>query len=443
MTLTGLAFLLLSAAPSCSYDVVAGPGAAELVVEARFDTPSAGALSVDEGFAGFLKDVHQETRGGSLRFRYRFLLGEAARSSRQVHSAFEHDGALLAPPSVWLARPENGTSGRRCRLRVTTPPGVDFVTGLLPAPDDDGYQVDLDSIREAPYSGFGSFRRFGADVGGARLALAVASGSLGVGDDALATWLEASGRAVSTYYGRFPVPRVLVLVIPGGRRAMGYGTTLTGGGASIMLWIGARARQQDLDDDWVLVHEMVHLGFPTLPREQHWLEEGLATYVEPIARVGVRTMAPDAAWKSMLEGLPRGVPSVRAAGLDGAHSIDGLYWGGALYWFLADLEIRQQSSNRKGLPDALRAILAAGGNAMAEWEARPALAKGDAAVGGNALTGLFDRMAEQPDPVDLAALFDRLGVSLKNGAVVYDDTRPLAAIRRSIVRVPDAATPRP
>jgi hypothetical protein len=439
MMTTGLALLLLSAAPPCSYDVVAGPGGAELAVEARFDAPAAGALSVDEGFEGFLKDVHQETRGGSLRIRYRFLLGDATRSSHQVHSAFEHDGALLAPPSVWLARPENGAAGRRCQLHVTVPAGVDFVTGLMPEPGGDGYQVDLDSIREAPYSGFGSFRRQSADVGGARLELAVATGSLGVGDGALRAWLEASGRAVSGYYGRFPVPRVLVLVIPGGRRAMGYGTTLTGGGASIMLWIGAKARQQDLDDDWVLVHEMVHLGFPTLPREQHWLEEGLATYVEPIARVSVGTMTQDAAWKSMLEGLPRGVRSVGAGGLDGAHSIDALYWGGALYWFLADLEIRQQSSNHKGLPDALRGILGECGNAMAEWDARAALAKGDAALGGNALTRLFDRMAGQPDPVDLSALFDRLGVSLKNGAVVYDDTRPLAAIRRSIV----AVTPRP
>ena len=27
------------------------------------------------------------------------------------------------------------------------------------------------------------------------------------------------------------------------------------------------------------------MAFPSLPDDQHWMEEGLATYVEPIARV--------------------------------------------------------------------------------------------------------------------------------------------------------------
>jgi hypothetical protein len=80
---------------------------------------------------------------------------------------------------------------------------------------------------------------------------------------------------------------------------------------------------------------------------------------------------------------------------------------------------------------------------MAEWDARAALAKGDAAVGGNALTGLYDRMAARADPVDLPALLDRLGVTLHDGRVVYDDTQPLAAVRRSILGAPVAPTPRP
>ena len=34
----------------------------------------------------------------------------------------------------------------------------------------------------------------------------------------------------------------------------------------------------------MLVHELVHHGMPNLADEHHWMEEGLATYVEPIAR---------------------------------------------------------------------------------------------------------------------------------------------------------------
>jgi hypothetical protein len=29
---------------------------------------------------------------------------------------------------------------------------------------------------------------------------------------------------------------------------------------------------------------MVHFGFPSINRRHHWIEEGTATYVEPIAR---------------------------------------------------------------------------------------------------------------------------------------------------------------
>jgi len=456
MTPSLLAALVVLVAPTCAYDVVAGPGARELRVAARFEGFAGGALSIDDGFERFVRDLEQK-RGaswkplalagpgatlpageGPLHVRYRFLLAEAAASARDIYTAFAHEGALLAPPSTWLVRPAAVPGGQRYRLRVKAPPGVEFVTGLLHAADGDGYEAALESLGEAPYSGFGRFRRFESEVGGARLELAVASGALGPGDDALRTWLEASGRAVSGYFGRFPMPRALVLVIPGGRRAMGYGTTLTGGGASILLWIGPQASQADLRDDWVLVHEMVHLGFPTLPRKHRWLEEGLATYVEPLARVRVGTMEASAAWQSLIEGLPRGLPNSRDGGLDGSSSIGRVYWGGALYWFLADLEIRERTDNRRGLPDALRGILEAGGDAMAHWGPREALARGDAAVGLTVLTDLFDRMATKPASVDLPAVFARLGVSLRRGRVDYDDSRPLAAIRRSLAGATNA-----
>jgi hypothetical protein len=33
-----------------------------------------------------------------------------------------------------------------------------------------------------------------------------------------------------------------------------------------------------------MTHELVHMAIASLADEHHWLEEGLATYVEPIAR---------------------------------------------------------------------------------------------------------------------------------------------------------------
>ena len=48
------------------------------------------------------------------------------------------------------------------------------------------------------------------------------------------------------------------------------------------------------------------------------------------------------------------------------------------------------------------------------------------------LRELYGRLAERPGTVDLSALFARLGVRAQGGTVVFDDSAPLAHIRRSI-----------
>ena len=48
--------------------------------------------------------------------------------------------------------------------------------------------------------------------------------------------------------------------------------------------VGRDATADELAADWVLVHEMVHLALPELGRSHNWLAEGLAVYVEGIAR---------------------------------------------------------------------------------------------------------------------------------------------------------------
>ena len=42
----------------------------------------------------------------------------------------------------------------------------------------------------------------------------------------------------------------------------------------------------------------------------------------------------------------------------------------------------------------------------------------------------------KPGAVDLEAMWKRLGVHLEKGVVTYDDTAPLAAVRRSITEMP-------
>jgi hypothetical protein len=148
-------------------------------------------------------------------------------------------------------------------------------------------------------------------------------------------WISASACAVTTYYGRFPVKHLHLLIVPvQGRRAVLSGGTQGYGGAST-----------NLKRDWVMTHEMVHLAFPSVAEEHHWIEERLATYVEPIARVEAGNLEPRSVWHDLVEGLPKGLPQADDQGLDRTHTWGRTYWGGALFCTLADVEIHQHEQS--------------------------------------------------------------------------------------------------
>ena len=151
-----------------------------------------------------------------------------------------------------------------------------------------------------------------------------------------------------------------------------------------------------------MTHEMVHLAFPSVPDEHHWIEEGIATYVEPIARAQVGDLSPEIVWRELVDGLPKGLPAPGDRGLDNTHTWGRTYWGGALFCLMADIEIHRRTNNRYGLQDALRGIVRAGGNMEHDWPLARALKAGDEAIGVPVLTELYDRMKATPITPDLS-----------------------------------------
>jgi len=182
----------------------------------------------------------------------------------------------------------------------------------------------------------------------------------------------------------------------------------------------------------MLTHEMVHLAFPSVDDKHHWIEEGIATYVEPIARIHAGHLAAEQMWLDLVRDMPQGLPQPGDRGLDHTHTWGRTYWGGALFCLLADVEIRRQTSNAKGLQQALRGILDAGGDIREDWNLVDALKAGDRAVGVSVLEPLYARMKDKPVGVDLDTLWAKLGVRSDDAGVRFDDNAVLAAIRRSI-----------
>lgn len=243
-------------------------------------------------------------------------------------------------------------------------------------------------------------------------------------------WVRNAATAVSGYLGRYPVNDVSITIEPGGESAIGGG--LTRGGSSISVRLGRDASERDLQHDWVMTHEMFHLAFPTLSRRYLWMMEGLSDYLEPLARARAGQIRPQDAWREYFEGLPQGLPQDGDGGLDGSRDRDRIYWGGNLYWLLADIKIREATGNRHSVNDAIRAILAEGGNGGATWTLQRVLKVGDKATGTTVLKDLYEDLAAKPGTVDLPALWKRLGVAEQRHRIVFDDGAPLAAIRASI-----------
>jgi len=205
-------------------------------------------------------------------------------------------------------------------------------------------------------------------------------------------------------------------------------------GARCKISVGRQTALADLYNDWELTHEMIHFGFPSVENRHHWIEEGIATYVEPIARASVGILTAERVWGDMLRDMPQGLPRAGDRGLDYTHTWGRTYWGGALFCLVADVEIRKRTGNAKGLQDALRAINRAGGTIEAAWPLDRAFEIGDKAADGRTLIELYGQMASKPVAVDLPHLWEQLGVHPNGQGIALDDQAPWAAIRSGICR---------
>ncbi len=273
---------------------------------------------------------------------------------------------------------------------------------------------------------------------GANIDIRFDNDSKDISNDALLNWIKRASTAVCTYYGKFPVPQLKLQVsVRGGEGVHGGVTYPSDNGGLIRISVGATTTTSDLDTDWMLTHEMIHLAFPSMAEEHHWIEEGISTYVEPVARVQAGQLSPTTMWHDVVRDMPKGEPQSGDQGLDRTPTWGRTYWGGAMFCLVADVRIHEQTHNRKGLQDALRGILNAGGNINDDWEIEQALAVGDKATGTHVLVDLYHEMRDKPAPVDLPALWQKLGIQrAPDGAITLVNTAPLADVREAITRPP-------
>ena len=411
------------------YEVTWAQG--QLVVEAELP---AGSASLGLRAPAFVRDLRVDGAPAEdlasvacvegCRVEYRFDLDASVGEVRDAERA----GRVVATrPGHWLAAPARAPPGARFRLRVHTPKGTRFVCGLERA--GDAYVGPAQHLADTPHAAFGPLDVVPIAVPGAQVTLALEAGRLAVPRAVVEAWVQREASRVGRYLGRFPVRDALVLALPVGRDDIPFGTAHGFGGAAVKIYVGRGATAQTFADDWKLRHELVHLALPNLHPRHRWLEEGLATYLEAV--LGATDEA--ALWSELAEGVAQGLP--RGDGFDGTRRWGETYWGGALYWLMADVQIRAETEGRRGLQDALRALVVAGGDITARWSLEDTLARADAGTHARVLTRLYAAFGVRGDPVDLDALLARLGVQRGPGGVRLVADAPWAGYRRQVLEV--------
>ena len=262
------------------------------------------------------------------------------------------------------------------------------------------------------------------------------AGEFRFGAEPLVAWIRRSAGIVAGYYGRFPTAALRIQVVPQGGGGVRGGKTFGSHGGFIRVQVGREVTGAQLQDDWVLVHEMAHLALPDVGEGHEWLAEGLATYVEGVARVQAGNRSETDVWAEEIRSMPRGLPQPGDRGLDHTHTWGRTYWGGAMFCLLADVEIRRRTHNRFGLQDAMRAVTQQSGGLTVDWPVERVLRAGDAAVGTTALEDLYAQMKDAAVTPDLMALWRKLGVEPDGASVRLREDAPLAEVRVAIMRAP-------
>lgn len=426
IVLCAAAFARDAEASACRYDVEpeAGAGFPNLILTVDIDCDI--PLAAD--------DFAFEYRAGGMvvwedrqRLRYRIPLGRLAASRSRSDFATTKAG-VLAPIAAWLAAPDGIHGVERLEIAFRPAPGVHANHNLA----DAGAGRFLMARRDWRFAGYGTFTakpplmasapgpavfaepgREGPER--ASIAISVLDDDFRMTDADFVAWIERFAGLTARFWAGFPSDRLLIAITPGGRAGDPFGRVRGGGGVTMMLRLNREESQVFLNQrDWVLTHEMVHLGAPFAPSRQPWFMEGMATYLEPLIRALGGATTRQLVWAEWLRAMPTGVRGVRRGGLDGpGHP----YWTGAVYFLLAHKEYV-----RMGRPDAIavcfRAIRRELGDAASRARVGDLIATCDQAVGAPVLADLYRKHAD-PSEIDLAAIWRAFGVEATETGVRF------------------------
>lgn len=383
-----------------------------------------------------------EARNGVVEAHYRYDLTAYARAVDSPSTAVQRGDGVLSLLSGWLLEPRGYERAPTIDIRIVPAAGLSFTTGLPKV--GDAWRLANTTVRFAGYTALGRLSlqdiavpapgslRPGAAPQDGVVRLAILDGISDSGRAEILDWVRRTVEAEANYWQGFTAKQMLIGLVPVATRSgVGFGRTVPGGGATIMVEIGKDVERRRLFNDWVLVHEIVHTGMPFIRGRGTWLMEGAATYVEPIIRARAGWKTEEEVWKEWIDHMPQGIAafSNSLANASGRQN----YWAGATFMLMADIGLRRATEGAKGLEDCLGGVLWGGLDATQRASVEEFAQACDRATGTTVMSGLVDRHYIKEQPVDLAALWRELGISVVGGRIVTDDGAPAAQWRKLIV----------
>ena len=250
--------------------------------------------------------------------------------------------------------------------------------------------------------------------------------------DKIRNWLSPVVRIVSVA-NRFPNPEVQIVALSVGARGespVPFGHVIRNQGETVRFFVDPTRSIENLHHDWTASHELAHLKLPYLSGSGRWLSEGFASYYQNVlqARLGYYTEAE--AWRRLRRSFSRAAPvgedmsPTEATQTEFWKSRLMIYWSGAAFALLADVELRK-------IGDTLDATLARLETPQRRsWRPDELMAELDAASDTSIFSELYRQHAHTDGMPPTRALFDRLGVRQSGG---FEESAPLAPLRRQIM----------
>ena len=356
---------------------------------------------------------------------------------------------LVLDIGLWFWRPGILEADEDIRVAFTLPEGY-AVSVPWQRLDGEGRNVFLTG--RSPYdwpavAAFGRFTENLIEVPGSTLHLVVLGVTSKIPADRISEWMLNAAMGVTTLYGKFPVPRARVLVIPNaqGNEPVPWAFVQRGGGPSAQFLINHRLPGEDFVSDWTLFHELAHMLFPYINSQDAWLSEGMASYYQNVLRARRGVITTLDAWQRLHAGFERGrrsqVGATLASATERMYRNAGymrVYWQGAAIMLLADYRLRVRTQGRQSLDRAMAGIAQCCLKEPLQWRGQDLMAKMDEITGTTVFSELYAQHTTSPAFADLTEVYEGLGLVVREKEVQFLDSAPHRELRELIMQTPQS-----